>query len=93
MRVEIIKDGQTQSVKPERLERFLEQGWQLVAEPAPKKVSNKVITEVVVQATADVIEGDDPEWDDLWEAPLISMPSSSYHDKPKTSKKMPTDNQ
>lgn len=92
MRVEIIKDGETQSVKPERLERFLEQGWQLVAEPAPKKVSNKVITDVVVQATADVIESDE-DWDDQWEAPLVSMPSESIHDKPRASKKMPTDNQ
>lgn len=93
MRVEITKDGETQSVKPERLERFLEQGWQLVAEPAPKKVSNKVIADVKVQATADVIEGEDPEWDDQWEAPLVSMPSESVFDKPKASKKMPTDNQ
>lgn len=93
MRIQIEKDDATQWVKPDRVERFLEQGWQLVAEPAPKKVSNQVIADVVVNVNADVIEGDDPDWDDQWEAPLVSMPSESIFDKPKASKKMPTDNQ
>ena len=93
MRIQIEKDDATQWVKPDRVERFLEQGWQLVAEPAPKKVSNQVIADVVVNVNADVIEGNDPDWDDQWEAPLVSMPSESVFDKPKASKKMPTDTQ
>jgi len=79
MRIEITKAGETQSVKQDRLQRFLEQGWHLTAEPAPKIVSG---SKAKVKATADVIEKEDPDWDDQWEAPLVSMPSPSIHQKP-----------
>lgn len=55
MRIEIFKDGQSQWVKQDRLERFLACGWQL-AQPAPKKTSKpKVVADVVVEAAAEVI--------------------------------------
>lgn len=73
MRVEIFKDDQHQWVKPDRLQRFLEQGWQLVAEPAPKKVSNKVKVDVKVQAVADVKKADEIDFI----VPLVSMPTDN----------------
>jgi hypothetical protein len=56
MRIQIFKDGKTDWVKEDRLERFLACGWQL-AQPAPKKTSRpKVVADVVVEATAEVVE-------------------------------------
>lgn len=65
MRIEIIKDGNTEWIKPDRLQRFLDQGWQMVAEPAPKKPS--VVPDVKVEVDAEVIEATDfvEEDDDL----------------------------
>ena len=73
MRIEINKDGETQWIKPDRLERFLEQGWQLVAEPAPKKPSKA--KPLKVTADAEVVEEEYTQEDADWEAPLISMPT------------------
>lgn len=56
MRVEITKDGITDLVKPDRLQRFLDQGWQLVAEPAPKKPS--IVPDYQVEVDAEVIEAE-----------------------------------
>lgn len=76
MRVEIIKGDQTQWIKEDRLTRFLEQGWQLVAEPAPKKVSKGSKEKVV--AHADVITEEYTQEDADWEAPLISLPTDNH---------------
>lgn len=75
-RIDIFKGDEVKNVKENRLERFLEQGWQLVAEPAPKKISKAVKTdkEVKVTANADVVKEEDPY---AWEAPLISMPTDN----------------
>lgn len=73
MRVEIKKGDEVKSVKSDRLNRFLEQGWQLVAAPAPKKLSNKAIVDVRVEATAEVVEEEDPEL----EAPLFKLPTNN----------------
>lgn len=67
MRTQIFKDGDTQWVKEDRLERFLACGWQL-AQPAPKKTSKpKMVPEVTVEALAEVIaveeESQDPPQD------------------------------
>lgn len=51
----IFKDEEEMLVKPDRLERFLAQGWQLSAQPVPK---NPAVPEVKVEATAEVIEAD-----------------------------------
>lgn len=72
-RIKIIKGDQIDWVKPDRLQRFLDIGWQK-AEPSPKKVSKEVKVEVKVQATADVIEAAEESIEDL-EAPLFSMPT------------------
>lgn len=68
-RVTIFKNGQSQLIKQDRIERFLEQGWQLVAEPAPKKVS---LPKVKVEASADV-KREEIDWD----PPLVSMPTDN----------------
>lgn len=68
MRIEIFKDGESRWVKPDRLNRFLELGWQ-TAQPEPKKVSKP---KAVVKASADVVEEDPHRWD----APLLSMPTT-----------------
>lgn len=59
MRIEIYKDGIKKAVKEDRLLRFLEQGWQTSAEPAPKKTSKPKLK---IEATADVesLESLDP---------------------------------
>ncbi len=75
MRIEIIKGDQRQWIKEDRLQRFLEQGWQLVAEPAPKKVSKGAKEKVVAQA--DIIQEEYTQEDADWEAPLISMPTDN----------------
>jgi len=69
MRVEIKKGDQIRSVKENNIQRFLEQGWQRVAQPAPEKVKPKA----AVKAKADLIEGVEDEFS--LEAPLISMPT------------------
>ena len=74
-RITIYKGDQQRAVKEDRLERFLEQGWQLFAEPAPKKVSKAPKEKVV--AKADIIEEEYTQEDADWEAPLISMPTNN----------------
>lgn len=68
MRIQIFLEGESRWVKPDRLNRFLELGWQ-TAQPEPKKVSKP---KAVVKASADVVEASNPDW----EAPLISMPTT-----------------
>ena len=56
MRIEIFKDDETQWVKPDRLERFLEKGWQ-TAQSAPKKVSlTRTVKATIVKAEAEVVK-------------------------------------
>lgn len=56
MRIEIFKDDETQWVKPDRLERFLEKGWQ-TAQSAPKKVSlTRTVRPVIVKVEAEVVK-------------------------------------
>ena len=56
MRIEIFKDGETQWVKEDRLERFLEKGWQ-TAQSAPKKVSlTRTVRPVIVKVEAEVVK-------------------------------------
>lgn len=74
-RITIYKGDETREVKEDRLQRFLEQGWQLVAEPAPKKVSKGSKEKVVAQA--DIIQEEYTQEDADWEAPLISMPTDN----------------
>lgn len=79
MRIEISKGDQRQWIKEDRLNRFLEQGWQLVAEPDPKKVSNKAIIEVKVEAHADIINEEkyDEDYNPDLEAPLFKLPTNN----------------
>ena len=56
MRIEIFKDDETQWVKPDRLERFLEKGWQ-TAQSAPKKISlTRTVKATIVKAEAEVVK-------------------------------------
>ena len=56
MRIEIFKDDEKQWVKPDRLERFLEKGWQ-TAQSAPKKVSlTRTVKATIVKAEAEVVK-------------------------------------
>lgn len=55
MRIIIHKDGQEQSVKQDRLQRFLEKGWQTLAQPIPEKISKPTSKIKIVEATADVL--------------------------------------
>ena len=60
MRIEIFKDDESQWVKEDRLQRFLEKGWQ-TAQSAPKKVSlTKTIRPVIVKAEAEVVKEEIP---------------------------------
>jgi hypothetical protein len=54
MRIIITKDGQEQSVKEDKLQRFMEKGWQTIAQPIPENISTWS-TRVVVEANADVL--------------------------------------
>jgi len=70
MRIEIFKDDETQWVKPDRLQRFLEKGWQ-TAQSAPKKVSlTRTVKATIVKAEAEVVKEEIP----LEEAPQ-TMPT------------------
>ena len=61
MRIQIVKDGKTDWVKPDRLQRFLDNGWQQ-AQPSPERPSkSKPIPEVTVEAIAEVITEEDFE--------------------------------
>lgn len=78
MRIQIFRDDETRMIKPRDLQRFLERGWQS-AQPVPERPSKpKLVPEVKVEATADVVteEDDDPEL----EAPLFSMPTNNQGD-------------
>jgi hypothetical protein len=74
MRIKIYKGDEQQQIKADRLDRFLERGWQ-VSEPALPKKSTK--PKVKVEASADVVEEPskqeqvEPDWED----PFISMPT------------------
>lgn len=71
MRIEIFKDDSRQFVKEDRLQRFLDQGWQ-TAQSAPKKVSpSKSIKPLIVRAEAEVVKEEVPKE----EAPQITMPT------------------
>lgn len=71
MRVEIFKDDLRQWVKEDRLQRFLEQGWQ-TAQSAPKKVSlSRTVKPMIVKAEAEVTREENPQE----EAPQITMPT------------------
>jgi hypothetical protein len=70
MRIEIFKDDETQWVKEDRLQRFLEKGWQ-TAQSAPKKVSlTRTVKATIVKAEAEVVKEEIP----LEEAPQ-TMPT------------------
>jgi hypothetical protein len=70
MRIEIFKDDSRQWVKQDRLQRFLDQGWQ-TAQSAPKKVSlTKAVKATIVKAEAEVVKEEIP----LEEAPQ-TMPT------------------
>ena len=60
----IYKDDVEMMVKPDRLQRFLAQGWQLSAQPVPKNPA--VFEDYKIEATAEVIEAEDEDFDD-WE--------------------------
>ena len=71
MRIEIFKDDQRQWVKEDRLQRFLDQGWQ-TAQSVPKKVSlTRTVKPVIVRAEAEVKREEIPQE----EAPQITMPT------------------
>lgn len=71
MRIEIFKDEMTQWVKPDRLQRFLDQGWQ-TAQSAPKKVSlSRAVKPLIVKVEAEVVKEEVPKE----EAPQITMPT------------------
>jgi hypothetical protein len=71
MRIEIFKDDVRQWVKEDRLQRFLDQGWQ-TAQSAPKKVSlSKSVKPLIVRAEAEVVKEEVPKE----EAPQITMPT------------------
>lgn len=61
----IYKDDVEMMVKPDRLQRFLAQGWQLSAQPVPKNPA--VFPDVKVEAAAEVIEAEVEEEIDDWE--------------------------
>jgi hypothetical protein len=70
MRIEIFKDDSRQWVKQDRLQRFLDQGWQ-TAQSAPKKVSlTKAVKATIVKVEAEVVKEEIP----LEEAPQ-TMPT------------------
>ena len=86
MRIDMEKDGQTQTVKEDRIQRFLDQGWRVKAEPEPKKHSKgKVLPKVKIEADAVVVKADvaeiDEDYDPDLEAPLFSLPQSTPTDK------------
>lgn len=58
----IYKDEEEMLVKPDRLQRFLAQGWQSSAQPVPK---SPAVPEVTVVATAEVIEAGSDEEDEF----------------------------
>jgi hypothetical protein len=78
-RIILRKGDQTMLVKNDRINRFLEQGWQLVAEPAPKKpepkVEVKAQAEVKKKVPKTAVEDINDEFD--WEPPLVSMPTDN----------------
>ena len=76
MRIQIHKGAETQWVKEDRLQRFLDQGWH-TDQLEPKKPQPKVRVEAKAE---DVTEAAEPEEDFDWEAPLISMPTTSKGD-------------
>ena len=76
MRIEIFKDDVRQWVKEDRLQRFLDQGWQ-TAQSAPKKVSlSRAVKPVIVKAEAEVVKEEIPKE----EAPQITMPTEPIGD-------------
>lgn len=78
MRVTIYKGTQVRDVKEDRLARFLEQGWQ-TAQPVTEKPKPKAI----VKAKAEVKQEEEEytQEDADWEAPLISMPTTTQGDE------------
>lgn len=71
MRIEIFKDDIRQWVKQDRLQRFLDQGWQ-TAQSAPKKISlSRTVKPVIVKAEAEVVKEEVPKE----EAPQLTMPT------------------
>lgn len=82
MRVDMEKDGQTQSVKDDRIQRFLDQGWRVKAEPEPKNNSrSRVMPKAKITADAVVVKADslveDKDYDPDLEAPLFNLPEST----------------
>lgn len=76
MRIQVFKDDQSQWVKEDRLQRFLDQGWQ-TAQSAPKKVSlTRTVKPVIVKAEAEVVREENPQE----EAPQITMPTEPIGD-------------
>lgn len=74
MRITIFKDQEQQQIKADRLQRFLDLGWQTLQPESPKKSTRP---KVKVEASADVVE--EPSKQDTvepdWEDPLASMPT------------------
>lgn len=76
MRIEIFKDDQRQWVKQDRLDRFLEQGWQ-TAQPESRKISlSRAVKPKIVKAEAEVVSEENPQE----EAPQITMPTEPKGD-------------
>ena len=70
-KITVFKDGVFQEIKHRHLQNFLDRGWQL---PEGKKVS---AANYKIEATADVIEEDDPleEEEDNWTYSLDDVSS------------------
>lgn len=70
MRINVYKGDQVQSVKEDRLSRFLDQGWRVEAEPDAKKISKRpkveAVAEVIVEdQVVEVIEDEQTPTDNL----------------------------
>jgi len=78
MRIEIEKDGQSQLVKLERLQRFLDEGWEVSMSDHPEDSSDR---KVQVEVTAEVVEEPSKQVEPDWEDPLASMPTDLQGDE------------
>lgn len=72
MRVQIERAGETQMVKADRLERFLDEGWKVSMSDHPEDSSEP---NVLVEVTAEVVEEPSKQVEPDWEDPLASMPT------------------
>lgn len=78
MRVEIVKDGQTQLVKLDRLQRFLDEGWNVSMSDHPEDSNNQ---NVKVEVVAEVVEEPSKQVEPDWEDPLASVPTDLQGDE------------